>query len=164
MPARMPTFDCIQEYEQARLDRFWDGVSLWSTGRETGAVYMLGYTAEIAVKCAYFRVSGFTILQPIRRAELNTAEARAKTLGVTAKPDGFHNICFWRDLLIAHRRTNGRPLDTVSEKGLMDNTKAVSDRWSIEMRYKRGYLSTSDVEQVARAVDWIDKNYVVLYS
>lgn len=162
MRALMPTFDCIQEYEQARSDRLWDGMSLWATNRDPGAVYMLGYTAEVAVKCAYFRISGFSIVQPIGKAELTTAAARAKTLGVTTPYEGFHSIRFWRDLLIEHRRADGRPLAAATEAHLILVANAIYDRWWIEMRYKRAYSSRTDLEQLVAAIDWIDKNYIAL--
>ena len=40
----------------------------------------------------------------------------------------------------------------------------IYDRWWIEMRYKRAYSSRMDLEQLASAVDWIDKNYTTLYT
>ncbi|MBK8255828.1 MAG: hypothetical protein IPK82_24575 [Polyangiaceae bacterium] len=164
MRALMPAFDCIQEYEQARSERLWDGMSLWATNRDPGAVYVLGYAAEIAVKCAYFRFSGFTIVQPIGHAELNTAQARAHVLHVTAPREGFHSIRFWGDLLIEHRRAAARPLPAATEASLKVAVDAVYDRWWIEMRYKRAYSSRTDLEQLAAAVDWIDNHYVALYT
>jgi hypothetical protein len=164
MRARMPTFDCIQEYEQARSDRLWDGTSLWSMNRDPGAVYVLGYAAEITVKCAYFRVSGFTIVQPIGHAELKTAQAKAQTLNLTTPREAFHSIRFWADLLIEYRRAAARPLAGATEASLKAAVDAVYDCWWIEMRYKRAYSSRTDLERLAAAVDWIDNNYVALYT
>ena len=164
MRALMPYFDCIQEYEQATADRLWDGMSLWSLSRDTGAIYVLGYAAEIVIKCAYFRFAGFTIVQNIGRAELGTAAARATTLGVTTPREGFHSIRFWSDLLIAQRRAAAQPLAVNVETALRSNVDVVYDRWWIEMRYKRAYSSRMDLEQLAVAVDWIDKNYLTLYT
>jgi hypothetical protein len=164
MRALMPTFDCLQEYEQAMSDRLWDGMSLWSLSRDPGAIYVLGYAAEIIIKCAYFRFSGFTIVQNIGHAELNTAAARATTLGVTTHREGFLGIRFWSDLLIAQRRAAARPLTVTMETALRSNVDVVYDRWWIEMRYKRAYSSRMDLEQLAVAVDWIDKNYLTLYT
>ena len=134
MRALMPTFDCIQEYEQARSERLWDGMSLWSTSRDPGAVYVPGYAAEITVKCAYFRFAGFSIVQPIGHSELKTACARAKTLGVTTPWEGFHSIRFWSDLLMAHRRAAARALDAATEASLHIAVNAINDRWWVEMR------------------------------
>lgn len=164
MRSLMPTFDCIQEFEQAKADRLWDGMSLWLASREPGAVYVLGYAAEMAVKSAYFRLSGFTIVQPIGRHELNTARARASTLGVSAHWESFHSLRFWRDLLVAHRHAVARPLSSSVEASLRAAVDTIYDRWWIEMRYKRGYSTRTDLEQIAAAVDWIDKNYTTLYT
>lgn len=164
MRAMMPTFDSIQEFDQARTDRLWDGMSLWSTSREAGAVYALGYAAEITLKCAYFQFSGFTIVQPIGHAELHTAHARARQLGVTTPKESFHSIRFWSDLLIEHRRAAARPLLAATENALKVAVDTVYHRWWVEMRYKRSYSSRMDLEQVAAAVDWIDRNYAILHS
>lgn len=118
----------------------------------------------MAVKCAYFRLSGFTIVQPIGRAELDTARARARALGVTTPWESFHSLRFWRDLLVEHRRALGRPLSSSLEASLSSAVDTIYDRWWIEMRYKRAYSSPMDVEHTAAAVDWIDKNYATLYT
>lgn len=164
MRALMPTFDCIQDYEQARADRLWDGTGLWSLHRHAGGVYLLGYSAEIALKCACFRCMGFSIVQPIGVAELRTAHARARLLGVIHPPEGFHNVRFWADLLVAQRAAATRPLDPAVAGALAAAADAVHRRWWIEMRYKRAVTTNDDVEHVAAAVDWIDRNYHLLHS
>lgn len=164
MRSRMPAFDCIQEYEQARSDRLWDGTSLWSWDRDPGAVYILGYAAEITLKCAYFRFSGFTIAQPIGHAELHTEKARAPLLGVTVPHEVFHSVKFWGELLVARRRVIARALPPALEAELRAAVDAVYDCWWIEMRYKRGYSSRADLLRMQAAVDWIDRNYVTLYT
>jgi hypothetical protein len=164
MRSLMPTFDCIQEYEQARSDRLCDGTSLWSWDRDPGAVYILGYAAEITLKCAYFRFSGFTIAQPIGHAELHTEKARAPLLGVTVPHEGFHSVKFWGELLVARRRVRARALPPALEAVLRAAVDAVYDCWWIEMRYKRGDSSRADLLRMQAAVDWIDRNYVTLYT
>jgi hypothetical protein len=103
-------------------------------------------------------------VQPIGHAELNTAQARAHVLGVATRHEGFHSIRFWGDLLIEHRRAAARPLAAPTEASLRIAVDAVYDRWWIEMRYKRAYSSRMDLEQLAAAVDWIDNNYITLYT
>jgi hypothetical protein len=103
-------------------------------------------------------------VQSIGHAELNTAYARAQALGVTTPREAFHSIRFWSDLLIEHRRADARPLAPALEESLSGAVNAVYDRWWIEMRYKRAYSSRMDLEQLAVAVDWIDQNYVALYT
>lgn len=164
MRMNMPEFDSIQEYEQARSDRLWDGMALWSTSRWPGAVYMLGYAAEIALKCACFRFAGIPIMQPIGSAELRTAYMQARHLGVTTPNESGHSVRFWRDWLVEHRRAVGRPLSPALEDSLNSAVDAIYDRWWIEMRYKQARSSPVDLEILAAAVDWIERNYVTLHT
>lgn len=80
MRASLPTHDSIQEFQGARHDRMWDGMTLWLEGHTdsaAGAVYLLGYCVEMALKCAYFRVLGLQISDPITALELRAAQAKA---------------------------------------------------------------------------------------
>lgn len=164
MRALMPPFDCIQEFEQARTDRLWDGTALWSLHHDPGAVYLLGYATEITLKCAYFRCAGFSIIQAIGRPELNTALARARTLCIATPHEGFHSVRFWTELLIEHRVGTNRPLASAVVTTLRASANIAYDCWWIEMRYKRAYSSRATLERLASAVDWIDRNYDTLYK
>ena len=58
--ATLEPFETWLNMEQAAEQRYWDGMALATsdTGHETGAVYLLGYTAEILLKTACFRTAG----------------------------------------------------------------------------------------------------------
>ena len=165
MRASMPAFDSIQGYEDARADRMWDGVALWSLDRDHGACYLMGFAAEMALKSAYFRYQGHPIVQPIGRAELDTATSLSNVLGVTAGREGFHSVLFWVDLLLATRSARSQPLKRAAESLLRSNVQTVYDIWWIDMRYKSAAAtSRHELERLAAATSWIDKNYVALYS
>ena len=68
--------------------------------------------------------------------------------------------------MIAHRAASRAPgpLDAAVQATLRTSANAVHDCWWIEMRYKRGYSSRTDLERLAAAVDWIDKSYTTLYT
>ena len=111
-------------------------------------------------------LKGEVTAQAIGKYELNTAVARASLLGVTTHSEGKHSVKFWADLLIAHRAQSQAPgpLGAALQTTLRSSASAVHDCWWIEMRYKRGYSSRTDLERVAAAVDWIDKSYTILYT
>jgi hypothetical protein len=53
-------WDTWRGMESAADERFWDGVSLakGDQPRRAGAIYLLGYVAEMVLKVAYFRFTG----------------------------------------------------------------------------------------------------------
>lgn len=166
MRATMPQFDTIQEYEQAKDDRFWDGAALDVCGHRSGSVYTFGYSVEIALKSAYFRVIKHPIYKDIKRnPELIQAEVLAKKLGLATKVESFHSVLFWADLLRAHRRSVGNPFDPSFETALVHHVQVIYDCWWVDMRYKGTRHTTPlDVEAALAAADWFDKNYDQLWK
>lgn len=161
-----PLSDSIQEFEQARQDRLWDGLTLWSDGHPnspSGAVYLLGYSVEMALKCAYFRFLGLRISDPITKAELSTARAKAKLLGVVVDAESFHSVLFWCDLLRAERLAANKPLPLHVDQRLVSEAKIVYDRWWVEMRYKAGRTTSAVLENLIAAAEWFDRNYQQLH-
>lgn len=167
MRALLPQHDSIQEFEQARHDRLYDGLTLWSEGHDhspAGAVYLLGYTVEMALKCAYFRVLKLPISDPITGSELKTARGKAAVFGITAPPESYHSVRFWCELLREQRRSDNMPLEASLDQELVAETAAVYDRWSVEMRYKASYTALGTLSRVLQAAEWFELNYVRLYS
>lgn len=167
MRVLLPQHDSIQEYELARHDRLWDGLTLWSEGHSSGAAgaaYLLGYSVEMALKCAYYRVVGLRVGDPITRQELRAAEAKARILGITTSPEGYHSVQFWCDLLREHRRAGRAPLSAAIEQRLVAETRIVYDRWWVEMRYKANYTLPVELERLQQAADWFDRAYPELYQ
>jgi hypothetical protein len=142
----------------------WDGVALWSTQRVPGAIYLLGYHAEMTLKCAYFRLRGEPANFLVDRKVLNTTAARARALGVGTRDENFHSLLFWRDTLRAERRARGRPLQNQLDQELHHHVDVVHGRWRVEMRYRPTNLALHDLELSMAAVDWLDRNYPRLYS
>jgi hypothetical protein len=167
MRTLLPLNDSIQEFEQARHDRLWDGLTLWIQGdgsNSAGSVYLLGYAVEMALKCAYFRLVGLRVSDPIARGELRTAEARARVLGVATPPESFHSVRFWCDLLRAHRSATRNPLATPLEQRLVAETGIVHDRWWVDMRYKANHTRPAELERLQEAATWFDRVYPDLYQ
>jgi len=131
MRASLPTHDSIQEFEGARHDRMWDGMTLWLEGHTdsaAGAVYLLGYCVEVALKCAYFRVLGLQISDPITALELRAAQAKAVAYGITARTEAYHSVQFWCDLLREQRRAIGLPFESIFEQQLIDEVPKTGPR------------------------------------
>ena len=68
------THECIQEYERAAREHQDAGLILLADGYAQG-VALMALSAEMVLKAAYFRFTGYTALQQITRADLRAAEA-----------------------------------------------------------------------------------------
>jgi len=156
--------ETIQDFELARQERLWDGMSLWVARRAQGGVYSLGYHAEMTLKAAYFRFRGLTPAHVVDRALLNTTEARARQLGVFTPPAGFHSLRFWRDTLIAERAAVGQSLQITLAHAIGRHVDVIHAQWQVEMRYRAPVSTLAHLEAVGAAVDWLDRNYDALYT
>jgi hypothetical protein len=156
--------ETLQDYELAREERMWDAVALWSTHRIQGGIYLLGYHAEMTLKSAYFRSRGEPANFAIDRRVLNTTADRARLLGVRTPEESFHSPRFWRDVLLAERQVRGRPLNAQLDGALRHHVDVIYVRWAVDMRYRPSNVSVNDLELSISAVDWLDRNYVKLYS
>jgi hypothetical protein len=61
VPRRLPARwrpECIVEFWAAARQRYQDGLACAGGGRRTGAIYLWGYSAEMALKAAYFTLTG----------------------------------------------------------------------------------------------------------
>jgi hypothetical protein len=152
----------LQDFELARGRRLWDGVGLWHLNHDHGAVYLLGYHAEMTLKCAHFTIIGHQPNSPIGKPELDTALARAKILGVTTPNKSFHSVRFWADALAAERSARNRALDAQLAADLAMHASAIEARWFVEMRYVASTVTRIDLEIVSASVDWLDRNYNAL--
>ena len=86
--------------ERAAEQRFWDGLALamGDAGHETGAVYLLGYVAEMFLKTACFRfvsVPAGQDIAPVLCAVRNHALWTGRNL---------HDLRSWIDFLIDIRQ------------------------------------------------------------
>ncbi len=117
----------------------------------------------MALKCAYFRLAGLRVFDPIALRELRTAEARATVLGVTTARESFHSVRFWCDLLRTHRRDAQTPLAAALEQRLVAETEIVYHRWWVDMRYKANPTLPAELERLQEAATWFDLVYPDLY-
>jgi hypothetical protein len=154
----------LSDFEAARQERLWDGISLWCDGRPQGGIYLVGYHAEITLKAAYFRQRGFlshqTIDDPHQRELVKTT---ARGLGVITPPESLHSLRFWRDLLIRDRIRAGTPLPPQIEIELTSHVDTLYSLWKVEMRYASPIHNIRHLETAMVAANWLDLNYQALY-
>lgn len=157
---RISTRDTWAEMERAGEVRFWEAFAL-ATGSEpmrTGAIYLLGYVAELIIKCAYFRLRGVAALADVG-PELKFAPRRAGTIhgGFTWKGN-LHSIQNWASLLIIERRERGKPLPAPTHVSFLTEVSAIVAEWSEILRYKDAAATDNEFHNMFQSVDWLRMN------
>ena len=143
----------------AAWERYWDGIEL-ATCQEvhrTGAIYSLGYVAEILLKVAFFRVKGFAPGQQVELQEINDHPVwptRAKR----------HNLAALADVLIEERRLRGSAFDPVFAGEVKTCVAVVASHWRETLRYKHTIADEPELAEVVQNVDWLLNNANVLWS
>jgi len=142
----------------AAIERYWDGLALAMAqeGRRLGAIYLLGYVAEIVLKVAFFRVCGFP---PYQAVSLRMATAHASWRGFS-----LHDVNAWATLLIEERRLRGRPFDPVFASQLKWHVMVVAANWREALRYRHSAASETELAEVFQGVDWLLANSNLLWS
>lgn len=154
--------ETLQDFELAAQERYWEGLELMVAGRESGGVYLLGYTAEMLLKLASFRLES---VRPTDLVKPRLAPVRnwMKQTCPGIDSEGFHSLVFWATYLRTRRRQQGRPLDQLMESQLAQRTRRLYAVWAVEMRYRSLRLPASDLRSAYDSVTWIRDNYLRLW-
>lgn len=176
---RITAKECIKEYEQAAREHQNAGRTLLAGGNALG-VALMAFSAEMALKAAYFRFIGYTSTQQIEMAHLRDARADVAPLDVDL--NDYHNLLLWAEALIAVRkrglpsRTYGvdknrrsysavtvSPVDHDAETELRRCATRLMDNWSVSDRYKsiQSLADPQDMEDVLNDASLIIQFYDV---
>ena len=154
--------ETLQDFELAAQDRYWEGLELMVAGREPGGVYLLGYTAEMLLKLASFRLESVRPTDPVKPRLAPVRQWMKQTCpGIDS--EGFHSLVFWATYLRTKRRQQGRPLDPLTESQLAERTRCLYAVWTVEMRYRSLRRPASDWRSAYDSVEWIRENYLRLW-
>lgn len=159
--ARLPTFDTIRRFRAAATKRYREGCALAACEERLGALYLLGYSAEMLIKAAYFRHIGKGPDDPIRDGDRGSAHIRAKQFGVSPKRN-FHDIRWWLDLLIQSRRSSPRPYEVQLASQLTKHGRIVDENWRETLRYRTNRPRERELAGVTESVQWLLRHYRVL--
>jgi hypothetical protein len=147
--ARISSIDSIQEMEQAKQDRFLDGLACAKQERFFVACYLLGYVIEMALKLAYFRLRPVGVAQNLDR-ELAAARQMSRARGVRS----LHDMAFWAESLIEERKRTGRPLDAVLALELATRAGQVAQDWTEVLHYRRSVPADDAYVRLRAQVKW----------
>jgi hypothetical protein len=159
--AVLEPFDTWPDMELAAEERFWDGLALATCNppRTTGAVYSLGYAAEMLLKVAYFRVTGVGNTQDLGSGPLASVRTRAAWHG-----RNLHDLQGWVGMLIETRRTLGIPFDPAVVGQILWFVLTVDSHWREILRYKQTSALDEELKEVYLSVEWLLENRDLLWS
>ena len=121
-------------------------------------MYLMGYSAEMLLKSAYFRFSG---AQPTDRiaALLGPAQQTAQRLIPGISRETYHSLRFWALLLRAKRRQQNNPLPLAVDAPFVSRTRRLYQNWWIGMRYRPDSAQPRETLILLDDMDWLRANY-----
>ena len=145
--------------KSAAEQRYWDGLALAlaSAGSETGALYLLGYVAEMLLKTACFRAVGIAAgddIAPHLRAAHRDARWRGGNL---------HNLQSWFYLLNDVRFFQGNPWNPVLASSIERHVLTVDSHWRETLRCTPLAATDAELEETLASVDWLLAGYHLLW-
>ena len=152
-------FETWPGMEQAAAQRFWDSLALATAdaGHEAGAIYLLGYVAEMLLKTAYFRVTGVPSSQDIA-PHLTAARRNASWRG-----GNLHDLRSWFVLLNDARSFRGNPWGAAVAATIERHVLIVVSHWRESSRYTSLTATDAELEEAFLSVDWLLDNHDVLW-
>lgn len=151
--------DSLAAMESALWERFEDGLALAEQKRTTGALYLLGYAAEMLLKCRLFRLLGLpdTALWSGEGASLKKAYDLAQKKTGVANPyplESHHGLLAYGYTLVNARRARCGPCQQW-ERRFYRLVWEISQEWTVALRYWPGRAPSEAVNRVERCLWWL---------
>jgi hypothetical protein len=165
-------FDTLAKLEAAATRRYAEAGQL-AADEPLGALYLYGYTIEMRLKAAYYRLAGvpeyWDIEMPIPpnpSSPRKVAQNAIKHLsGLTHAGEAGHNLAGWSQLLIQARSAHALgAFDPAFERALGDHVRAAARQWREILRYRANRPYDSEAADVTSAARWIKTRYRRLWS
>jgi hypothetical protein len=154
--------ETISEVEKAALSRFREGEFLVKSGMFDSGIYLLGYSAEMLLKTAYCRVDPQVRRNFLVAARMTPAR-RYWRITFGDSPSG-HDILFLALSIEDDRpRFGKRAWPIVTARLFNTIVDRIAENWTVEMRYHRPIATQAEAQDMLADVDWLRKNYTVLW-
>src|SRR5438445_5813581 len=138
-----------------------------------GALYLYGYTIEIRLKAAYYRLIGVppnwnieAAIQPNSHSPRKTAQDLIKQLlNLTHAGEAGHNLIGWTRLLVDTRANHALgPFEPSFEPMLRDHAQPAARHWREILRYRANRPYNEELNEVLEAANWLQRKYRRLWS
>jgi hypothetical protein len=154
--------ESIREFRASAQQRFEDGLALAGQGHRTGAIYLWGYSAEMTLKAAYFRLTGLKDTDPITWGHhFQPAINRARNvLGIAwPRPGEGHNVRAWAELLVLERAViPGAAYVHPFGQEVQVCGQSIGQLWSVMLRYHKNLAYLYEMNQVRESAEWLLAN------
>jgi hypothetical protein len=162
--------DTPRKLEAAAVRRFAEALRL-QHDEPLGALYLYGYTIEMRLKAAYYRLTSVPLHADIAATLPNQskspralAEDQIRLLMNLKTPVG-HHLTGWARLVIETRRNHVLgPLQQADENDLWTHAQKAARLWSESLRYHANKPYDQELGDVAAAARWLKRKYRTLWS
>ena len=154
--------ESLLSFELAANAKYLEGHDLMFRGYGGAGMYLMGYSAEMLLKSAYFRFSG---AQPGDRiaALLGPAKQTAQRLIPGISPEGNHSLRYWALLLKAKRNRQNNPIPVALDASFVSRTRRLYQNWWVAMRYRPDSSEPLEVLSFLDDMNWLRANYEKLW-
>ena len=160
-----PDDDFIPIFERAATRNFLDAERLRQSNRGLAAIYLYGYSVEMRIKAAYFRVVFPNQMPPLPLTTRIDSRRRSAAMNewsgilVPRRPNGPHDIEFWAWLLVKKREslTIGHPPAFANE--ITNRAANLYVYWREYIRYRSVKVHPSEVAVVKSEAVWFQREY-----
>jgi hypothetical protein len=149
--------DTIRKLEDSAPHRIEEARQLRDAKRHLAAVYLLGYSIEMRMGAAYFRLQRLGINEPIDRDMRRRAIALAQQNDLMGREP--HELIGWARLLVFRRATLSPPAYADSfGKVLVEKATAAYNLWRPCMRYRHTDVPLELMEEMMQIAEWFGQN------
>jgi hypothetical protein len=162
--------DTVAKLERAATRRFAEALRLIDE-EPFGAIYLLGYTIEMRLKGAHYRLAGISpawnISDPIPPnvdSPRTLAERQIKSIRIASSPRSVgHDLLGWAQLVIVSRTAAALP-PLAFQAEFLSHTKDAALCWTESLRYHANKPYNEELDAVVKAARWVTRNYRKLWS
>ena len=149
--------DSIREFLDSAKERYHDGLVAAGQGRSLAAIYLWGYSAEMNLKAAYFRLIGVGLnVHLTMPGHILCAIQRGRSLQISwpRRGDG-HNVRAWAELLVLERAMGpGAGYTNNFALAVQRNGQQIGQLWNETLRYHKNVAYPYEVRKVRLAAEW----------
>jgi len=154
--------ETVQEFDLASRQKYREGTALVAAGYLGAGIYLLGYSAEMLLKNAYFRFMGASAVDRIQ-PRLAPALAAGRLYNPGVPHESYHSLRFWSLLLREARRRQRRPLLPLVDASFMARTRRLHQTAWIGMRYRPDQATIQEAQSAQSDVGWLHRHETELW-
>ncbi len=166
--------DCLNKLEHAARRRYVEA-GLLINNEPLGAIYLYGYSFEIRLKVASYRLAGVPgshdlsqHLPSLGKSPWNWAVERVRNLltanGIPHSNNVGHHLYGWMLLVEDIRISSGLgPFAIPFRQDLDSHTDRIWDIWTEILRYRANKPYNSELSTTVQAASWLKQNYQRLW-